>query len=614
MATTSFFAVPGAPDPEPNVLEGLITDLNNKVAQANTAATTAVDAANSASTTAIYVSQMQAQVSQLVDNTNSYAAVAQAAATTATNKATEASSSASTAATNASAAASYATAASSSETNAASSASAASTSASSASTSATNAASSATSASASASTATTQASNASTSATNAAASAASASSYASQASLVAGNYTKIVATAGQTVFTATYQVGNEHVFLNGLKLVRNTDYTATNGTSITLTSGASSGAVVEVYVYAGRTGAKGDTGAGVPTGGLTGQVLAKASATDYDYAWSSAGSGTVSSVGVSVPTGLSVSGSPVTTTGTIAISLAAGYSIPTTANQSNWSTAYSWGNHASAGYLTTSSAASTYQPLDADLTSIAALVGTTGILTKTAANTWSLDTNTYLTTSSASSTYQTLSGMSAYLTTSAAASTYQPLDADLTSIGGLAGTSGFLKKTAANTWALDTGSYAPSTSGTSILKGNGSGGTTAATANTDYVSPTGADGLLTRWMFQDTGWDYFDSTTTATLNYVNGSVQRWTPSASSSPTLSITNWPPSGAMGELLIEAVNLGAAGTITWPTINWIKSDGTTTTTFGSNGVTVQSSGTDFILLWTRDAGTTIYGKFVR
>lgn len=49
--------------------------------------------------------------------------------------------------------------------------------------------------------------------------------------------------------------------------------------------------------------------------------------------------------------------------------------------------------------------------------------------------------------------------LSAYLTSATAASTYQPLDADLTSIAGLSGTSGFLKKTAANTWALDTNTY-----------------------------------------------------------------------------------------------------------------------------------------------------------
>ena len=38
-----------------------------------------------------------------------------------------------------------------------------------------------------------------------------------------------------------------------------------------------------------------------------------------------------------------------------------------------------------------------YQPIDADLTAIAALTGTSGLLKKTAANTWTLDTNTYLT-------------------------------------------------------------------------------------------------------------------------------------------------------------------------------------------------------------------------
>lgn len=38
---------------------------------------------------------------------------------------------------------------------------------------------------------------------------------------------------------------------------------------------------------------------------------------------------------------------------------------------------------------------SVYQPLDADLTAIAALAGTSGLLQKTGANTWALDTSTY---------------------------------------------------------------------------------------------------------------------------------------------------------------------------------------------------------------------------
>jgi hypothetical protein len=67
-------------------------------------------------------------------------------------------------------------------------------------------------------------------------------------------------------------------------------------------------------------------------------------------AGTSSTTGTVTSVDMSVPTGLSVSGNPVTSSGTLAVTFSAGYSIPTTANQTNWSTAYSWGNHASAGY------------------------------------------------------------------------------------------------------------------------------------------------------------------------------------------------------------------------------------------------------------------------
>lgn len=50
--------------------------------------------------------------------------------------------------------------------------------------------------------------------------------------------------------------------------------------------------------------------------------------------------GTVTSVGMTVPTGLQVTGSPITASGTLAVSLQAGYSIPTTASQANWDTAY----------------------------------------------------------------------------------------------------------------------------------------------------------------------------------------------------------------------------------------------------------------------------------
>ena len=50
--------------------------------------------------------------------------------------------------------------------------------------------------------------------------------------------------------------------------------------------------------------------------------------------------GTVTSVDMSVPTGFSIGGNPVTGAGTLALSFSAGYSLPTDAVQSTWTTAY----------------------------------------------------------------------------------------------------------------------------------------------------------------------------------------------------------------------------------------------------------------------------------
>lgn len=52
------------------------------------------------------------------------------------------------------------------------------------------------------------------------------------------------------------------------------------------------------------------------------------------------GTGTVESVDMTVPTGLSISGNPITTTGTLALTLTAGYNIPLTASTTAWNTFY----------------------------------------------------------------------------------------------------------------------------------------------------------------------------------------------------------------------------------------------------------------------------------
>ena len=75
----------------------------------------------------------------------------------------------------------------------------------------------------------------------------------SKASVVssgAENKKVFTATAGQTSFTGlTYSPNRVHVFQNGVRLVDGTDYTATNGTSLTLTVGAATDDQVVVVSY-----------------------------------------------------------------------------------------------------------------------------------------------------------------------------------------------------------------------------------------------------------------------------------------------------------------------------------------------------------------------------
>lgn len=110
-----------------------------------------------------------------------------------------------------------------------------------------------------------------------------------------------------------------------------------------------------------------------------------------------------------------------------------------------------------APYLTIAAAALAYQPLSSDLTAIDALAGNSGLLRKTALNTWELDTASYLTAETdpvfaASPAAAILSGERAnwntaygwgnhasagYATSAGVAAGYQPLDSELTALSGL---------------------------------------------------------------------------------------------------------------------------------------------------------------------------------
>jgi hypothetical protein len=139
-------------------------------------------------------------------------------------------------------------------------------------------------------------------------------------------------------------------------------------------------------------------------------------------------------------------------------------------------------------------------------------------------------------------------------------------------------------------------------------------------ANTFTDAQILSDKPLTQAMIKDCGYTMLDKgssgTTTQTFDYTAGSHQKVI--ATGNHTIALSNFPPTGNLGELLIEYVNAGLYA-LTFPTINWIMPSGVTTTSLATylaantGRVALQSSGTDFILLWSRDAGTTVYGKLV-
>ena len=77
------------------------------------------------------------------------------------------------------------------------------------------------------------------------------SSWTAAGSAVNGTSSRQVytATASQTTFAITYDVGYVDVYLNGVKLIAGTDFTATSGTNIVLATGATAGDLVDIVAY-----------------------------------------------------------------------------------------------------------------------------------------------------------------------------------------------------------------------------------------------------------------------------------------------------------------------------------------------------------------------------
>lgn len=131
----------------------------------------------------------------------------------------------------------------------------------------------------------------------------------------------------------------------------------------------------------GTVPAKGDVLVGQPDG-----TYAPQATSTLGLGGAGGGSGTVTSVAMSTPTGLEVSGSPITTSGTLALSLTSGYNIPLTASTSQWATAYSWGDWSGQGFITSADDTVSGTELDGVFSS-------TGLLRRTGAGTYSTITD-----------------------------------------------------------------------------------------------------------------------------------------------------------------------------------------------------------------------------
>lgn len=177
--------------------------------------------------------------------------------------------------------------------------------------------------------------------------------------------------------------------------------------------------------------------------------------------------------------------------------------------------------------------AGSYQAADADLTAIAALAGTSGILTKTAANTWSLDTNTYALSS------HNHSGV------------YQPLDTDLTNIAALSGTSGFLKTNGSGTWTVDTNTYLTSFTDTNVTLSN-------SVANATFYVPFASTATGNQALSSNTALNFNPSTGTLSATTFSGAH-----SGSGANLTSIPNGALTNSAVTIGSTSVSLGASAT---------------------------------------------------
>lgn len=226
-----------------------------------------------------------------------------------------------------------------------------------------------------------------------------------------------------------------------------------------------------------------------------------------------------------------------------------------------------------------------FQPLDGDLTSIAGLVGTSGFLKKSNANTWTLDTNNYLTSFTEADTLSTVTGRGA--TTATAVTITNNTSSTNTSTGALIITGGVgiggdlytnhIKSNNNTNLQLTPG-------GTGLVVLN-TPGTIKALLEGVTISATAATGTIN-----------YDAATQSVLYYTSNATANWTLNLRGSGTLSLNTLM---ATGQSLTVAFLVQQGGTAYYPTT--LQVDGTSVTPKWQGGTAPTSGNTNSIDVYT-------------
>lgn len=134
----------------------------------------------------------------------------------------------------------------------------------------------------------------------------------------------------------------------------------------------------------------------------------------------------------------------------------------------------------------------------------------------------------------------------------------QAYDADLSAIAALSGTSGFLKKTAADTWSLDTTTYASTTSSNTFTANQTFGDGTAGI----YVNANGAAGTDRAFVFKTAGstrWTFNVNTVAESGSNAGSNFELYR--HSDAGAYIDTVWTITRSTGATFLKTLSLGAA-----------------------------------------------------